>query len=232
MNNSFQTEVLEKFFGCDSDERSAGNEIEQSIWLIGIEHGTFKSEIDKTSEDQSYSIDTQLKWSFNMKAIKLLAIVHGYEIKNYKDFAYRYEPFVKGSKGFFKGNIYPYGFNKVSAFTEEAKQKIGLNTKKEYYDWCDKNRIPVMHSWINEYHPKIVIGIGISKKEQFGQIVFGKQVELKEKEFIVNGHTKRFFSFVDGEKKLIVLPHFSGRHGLNSNRSLELAGKYIKDLIR
>lgn len=200
MNEIFKKEVLKKFYGCDSDKQAAGNKDNQSILLLGIEHGTFKSDIDKESTDNNYSIDTQLQWPFNMKAIKLLAIAHNYEIKDYKEFAYKYEPFAKCNKGFFKGNIYPYGFNKVSDFTEEAKKKTGLDNKNKYYDWCDNNRIPVMNNWVKEYQPKIVIGVGISKKDQFQQIVFGKEVEFEEHKFSGNGHEKRFFTYIDNKK--------------------------------
>jgi hypothetical protein len=231
MKSEFKKETLEKFFGCDSDELAAGDKNNQSIWLFGIEHGTFNTESKDINIDQNYSIETQSKWPYNVKAFKLLSVILGYSLNNYMDFANKYQPFVKGSKGFFKGNLYPYGFRSVSDFTEEVKRKTRFNTKEEYYEWCNKNRLPIINNWVEEYQPKIVIGVGITRRDDFSLAVFGKNVEFKEYFFTINEHTKKIYYFVDGSRKLIVIPHFAGRYGLNSNLSIEKTGKFIEKLI-
>jgi hypothetical protein len=120
INREFAEEALSKFYGCDSDEIQAGNQSSPSIWLFGIEHGTYKSQHDENPEtrelieDEKYSIETQMKWPYNQKAFKLLAsMLPEYGAKKYKEFAEKYKPFVFGSKGFFKGNLYPFPCHKV-----------------------------------------------------------------------------------------------------------------------
>lgn len=231
MNKEFENKVLSKFYGCDTDELAAGTKENQSIWLMGIEHGTWKSEKDANIEADNYSVARQLTWPYNQKAFKLLSVIHGYNIKEYIEFANKYQPFVKGNAGFFKGNLYPYGLRTVNDFTEEVKIETGFKDKNEYYNWCNKNRLPVIKEWIDEYMPKIVIALGISQKDNFSKAVFDEKVQFKEENFLVNQHKKRFYYFNKNGKKLVVLPHFSGAHGLNSDESIEIVGKFIKDQI-
>ena len=62
LHQQFIREFLEKFSGCDNDEEQAGTVSDPSIWLFGIEFGTYKSRHDEniktrnTEEDEEYSI--------------------------------------------------------------------------------------------------------------------------------------------------------------------------------
>jgi len=72
---------------------------------LGIEHGTYNSRHEGPSgiepEDDSYSIEMQLRWPYNIKAFKLLASMHGYTVDKFLEFATAHQPFVKGRPGFF-----------------------------------------------------------------------------------------------------------------------------------
>lgn len=238
MKEEFARKSVEKFVGCDSDEIGAGSKESPSIWMFGLEHGTYKSinEDSFVSEseelDNNYSIETQKKWPYNKKAFKLLAAMHkDYEVENWLEFANKYQPFVKGQEGFFKGNLYPFPCKSVKDWPQKAIDATGCNTKKEYLDWCEGNRLPAINSWVNEYQPKIIIGVGLGNKQDFSLAVFKNSVAFREFTFLVNGHNKRLLYFVGGNRKLVVVPHFSGVNGLNSDESLQVAGEFISGVI-
>lgn len=239
LNHQFIQDSLEKFSGCDSNEEQAGSVSSPSIWMFGIEFGTYKSKHDENSrtrdtlEDDEYSIHTQLKWPYNRKAFKLLAAMKkDYGVSRYIEFAEKYKPFAKGSAGYFKGNIYPYPCNRVKYWPESAIKITGASSKSEYIAWCKEYRIPLINAWVNKYQPKLFIGVGISNRNEFSEAVFAEKVNLVEKTLVdVHGHKKRFFYYVEGGKKLVVIPHFSGPYGLNSDDSLRLAGEFISGLV-
>ena len=243
VNPEFKQWALEtKFSGGDhnNDENgliAAGSPDNPSIWCFGIEHGTWSPHdkgdgSDSQSQfDDTYSVEQQWQWPYNKKLFKLLAAIHGEDVENSWEFAQKHKPFVHGSPGYFKGNLYPYGFHNVADYTEAAKQEIGLDNKDDYYSWCNAFRIPVIRSWVEEHRPKVFIGSGISNKEQFAACVFDGYVGLKRKTITINGHDKNLFSHVQGWRKLVVVPHFTGVHGLNSDESIRLSGEYIREIM-
>lgn len=89
-----------------------------------------------------------------------------------------------------------------------------------------------MHHCVEEYAPKIFICVGISNRSEFSVAVFSQEeVELSEKILTINGHEKRIFHYARGNKKLAIIPHFSGRYGLNSNVALQQAGEFVCSLF-
>lgn len=239
MNSEFTQKSLEEFSGCDNGKKQAGSAEKPSIWLFGIEFGTYKSVHDEnentrsTGEDSEYSIEQQSKFPYNLKAFKLLASIYDYRVEDYWElFAKKYRPFETNSTGFFKGNLFPYPCRNVGAWSDKAKEDTGFASKNDCLDWCRKERLPAVKSWIKKYQPKVFIGVGISHKEDFSRAVFGEVKNLTEKkDIIVNGHTKRLFYHIGTQNKLVVIPHFSSPSGLNSDESLQKTGQFIAGLL-
>jgi hypothetical protein len=90
--------------------------------------------------------------------------------------------------------------------------------------------LPLINRWVEEYQPELFIGVGITCREEFSEAVFGVNLPLQEHRFTVNNHTKRIFHATAGWKKLLVVPHFSGRYGLNSNEAIRLSGIFAQQL--
>jgi hypothetical protein len=224
INEQIAKSMLEEFDGCDCD--NPGSQDLPFVWLFGIEFG-----INEQIEDDSYSIETQLRFPFNIKAFKLLAVMNGFDVIQYREFANAHRPFVRGSNGYFKGNLYPYACKKVSDWPDDTRKAIGLS-KVDYFEWCRIHRLPVIKQWVDKYQPKIFIGVGISCRSDFSFAVFGKDVNFKVKIVEVNSHVKHIYYFIEGSKKLVVVPHFSGPYGLNSNKSLQEVGLFIAQLLR
>lgn len=230
MKNDFQSYALTKFSGCDNGVIEAGTPDNPSIWLLGIEHGTFNSIHDGSKEhnqEDDYSIEHQLTYPYNRKAFKLLAALYPeYGLDKHEDFAKFHKPFVHGQKGYFKGNLYPYPCPKESSWSKKAATETGFRTKKEYIDWCYENRLPVMHSWVKEHEPELIIGVGIGQRWAFAKTVFDNDSVLKEHK-IMSDHKQRLFWHMDDDRLLVVIPHFSGPYGLNSNDIIRKTAEFI-----
>lgn len=227
--------MLEKFDGCEGGD--PGDVNSRSAWIFGVEPGW--SLLDKKDAgvikdpmDDGYSIATQLQWPYNRNAFKLLASMNGYQTQEYVRFAEEYQPFVSGSKGFFKGNLYPYACNNVNEWPADAAHETGLATKGDYKSWCREHRWPVIREWVVEHRPSVFIGVGNSFRDDFSAAVFGKPTNLECRSFLVNGHTKNVFVGRQDDLKLAVIPHLSGgRNGLNSHAAIEQAGLIIRELL-
>jgi hypothetical protein len=231
INKEIADSMLEEFDGCDNDR--PGSPQSPAIWIFGIEPGD--SIADKLarlkagtklnpSANQSYSIERQLKWPFNQKTFKLLAAIEGET--DYKTFAKKKQPFVEGSEGYFKGNIYPYACNNVGEWSSDTADEVGCS-KEMYRQWCNEHRIPAIHSWVKKYQPRVFIGVGASYSTSFSRAVFGREVNLKEIQIPGKSQVKTIFSHMENGCRLVVMPHFSGHYGMNCNKSIQGAGQYI-----
>lgn len=235
INKKIAESMLVEFDGCDNDR--PGSPESPAIWVFGIEPGD--SIADKlarskagsklnSSANQSYSIERQLKWPFNQKTFKLLAAIEGET--DYKAFAMRELPFVEGSEGYFKGNIYPCACNNVAEWSSETADEIGCS-KEKYVQWCNEHRIPAIHTWVKKYQPKVFIGVGASYRMIFSRAVFGHEVELEEIQIPGKSQVKTIYSHMDNACRLVVIPHFSGPYGMNCNRSIQGVGQYVAGFI-
>ena len=129
--------------------------------------------------------------------------------------------------------MYPYACNNTQEWPAEAASETGLSSKAEYQKWCHDYRWPAIKKWIDEYQPKLFIGVGNSFRTDFSKAVFGKEVEMKPVSFSVNNYVKNIFLAQNGWRKLAVIPHLSGGpNGLNSDQALAQAGQAIGDFMR
>lgn len=217
---------------CDGGD--AGSPARPSIWLMGIEPGwSLSDEKRAVSEGASarlrqYPIDLQLGWRFNQNAFKLLAALDGQSPDEYRTFAKRAQPFVAGSTGYFKGNLFPEPFHKVKVWDAEAVEATGFSTKAEYQAWMRGTRFPVFKNWLKSCRPRLFIGVGSTFLFDFLHVT-ETQESPEEHRFEVNGHTKRVFVASGGLAPVAVIPHLSGgSNGLNGNLSIQRAAEHIR----
>ncbi|HCE76567.1 MAG TPA: hypothetical protein DEP04_08050 [Dehalococcoidia bacterium] len=214
--------------GCDGGD--LGSPESPSIWVFGLEWG-YSGKDKKQDEDgirvydPDYTIETQLKYDCNPKLFNVLAVMHGYHIEDTVLFANKEQPFVRGAKGYFKGNLFPLGFNNLNEWepTEE------FSDKNEYRDWMIQNRLPVIRSLIEKHKPKIFIGFGsgYQNEKPFG-LVAGVEC-WDEKVFYVNGNEKRILYSKKGLVDAVIIPHTAGPGGLNSYESRRICGEFIRE---
>jgi len=222
---------------CDGGD--IGSVDSPSTWLMGVEPGnSLKDQLHKQSGvvaardlDETYSVDLQLEWPFNRTAFKLLCTLDGGEPEDYVAFARRAQPFVRGSRGYFKTNLFPVPFHNLEAWDDEARRETGFDTKSAYQDWVREVRFPVLSSQLELHRPKLLIATGMAHLQDFRQVA--KASIMSEHNFSINGHRKRMFAATDGLVPLVVLPHLSGGPaGLNSNAAVVQAAQVIIEELR
>jgi hypothetical protein len=219
---------------CDGGD--AGSPSAPSIWLLGLEPGW--SVQDQMNEEagngrpadryDTYSVELQQKWPFNRNAFKLLASLKGEAPEPFKDFAFRERPFERGSKGYFKGNLFPVACNSLTVWGDDARHLTGFTDKSLYQRWMRATRFPIVKTWIEKCRPKLVICTGPSQMSDF-LTVTGTPVVPEPHYFLVNGHMKRVHVASNGTVPVAVIPHLSGgTHSLNSAEAISSAAAYIK----
>lgn len=217
---------------CDGGD--IGSVDSPSTWLMGVEPGhSLRDQIRKKEGiveprdlDETYSVDLQLEWPFNRTAFKLLSAIEGGAPEDYVDFARRVGPFVRGSKGYFKANLFPVPFRNLEAWDDEARLYTGFDTKSVYQAWLREVRFPVLSSQLQLHRPKLLIATGKAHLQDFRLVA--KATAWTEHSFMINGHKKRMFVATDGLVPLVVLPHLSGGPGgLNSNAAVVQAAQVI-----
>jgi len=222
---------------CDGGD--LGSREAPSIWLMGVEPGWSLADQARALEnvaaprtmDESYSVELQLGWPFNRSAFKLLCALDGGAADDYREFALHARPFEKGSKGYFKANLFPVPLHTLAAWDEEAIRDTGFDTKSAYQAWLRQARFPVVTAHLEECRPKILLATGLAHLTDFMTVVGASEPKLHT--ITVNGFDKRIYVATNGLVPLVVLPHLSGgSNGLNSNAAIDQAAQLILDNIR
>lgn len=207
----------------------------RSIWLLGIEPGWSLADEaadhrrDTKRDDQlsAYAVELQLEWPFNRNAFKLLSVLEGGTTEGYRDFALRARPFERGSKGYFKGNLFPEPCNNVGEWDEGSVARTGFADKDDYRVWLRENRFRVIKTQIERYRPRLLIGAGLSHLADFLTIT-GTDKFPSARSITVNSHAKRLHVATDGTVPVAIIPHLSGGpHSLNSDAAIRLAAEEI-----
>lgn len=226
----------ETLFLSTCEGGDAGTPDKPSVWLLGIEPGWSladeaaeeKSSAAYEAQQEAYCVELQLTWPFNQKAFKLLSALDGGNPEDYREFALAARPFERGSKGYFKGNLFPEPFNKVGSWDIAAAEKTGFATKQEYRAWMQEKRFGVLKAWIERCRPSLVIGCGLTHLGDFLAIT-GNSEEPPARYIEVNGHSKRFHISTSGNVPVAIIPHLTGgSHSLNSNASIAMVAEQIR----
>ena len=211
-----------------------------SIWLLGIEPGwsltdgaaAEQQDAQRDEQLEKYSIELQLTWPYNRKAFKLLAALEGLSTDEHVRFAESARPFERGSKGYFKANLFPEPFNNVGSWGEAATEATGFASKAEYQNWQRSARFSVMRAWIEKCRPKLIIGTGLTHLDDFLAITATTEIPAAHR-FEVNGHSKRLHVATSGIVPVAIVPHLTGgSHGLNSDEATRVAASYILERLK
>ena len=76
-----------------------------------------------------------LNYMFNRKAMKLLSVIQGGKVDEYKQFAEQTQPFVQGSSGYFKMSLYPLVFKNIPCYqwTKTFAPATGFINKAHFW---------------------------------------------------------------------------------------------------
>lgn len=216
-----------------------GGNIKARIWICGLEYG---GSSDETSDmlpfhnlddllgwddkfHRQYKSDIP-RWPYHRGVAKLMTSmlhrvsgkspgVHGWE--EYRDHIL-YRP--NGNE--FKLNLFPIPFARLSS-------RSGLpgifRDKNEYYNFCrqKESRFGLLNKLMLRLKPKLIIATGISHRFDFAN-AFGFEVDVLAEKPILD---KRMFIAKQPDCTLAVIPFFTSRFGLNSDKLIGRAGEVI-----
>jgi hypothetical protein len=230
----FEAWAIDPFEGGDGGD--PGSSSSPSVWMFGTEHGdaaNLEKQQPCAREKRDYSIDQQLRYKYNLAAFKLFAAMNGEPVERFEQFARLNQPWVPGSRGYLKGNLYPYPCRNVSTWSNEAIHETGFERKEDMVQWCKEYRLPAIAEAVRRHRPTLFIGVGTEFKSEFALAFFGAELPLQTYQFAVGGHTKKIRYATLNQSRLVVLPHISsGANGLNSDESIQVAGSFIAGLLR
>ena len=227
--------------GCD------GGNLNAPIWISGIEWGggdeeyytkQLPEEIEngKYTPGKIYNWKDSLKYKYGISLAKLIASYNGFDISEYKNFVDR----CSGNE-IFKLNLYPIAFKST---TDDAWEKynlpelIGFQEKNLFKTWCFLHRFPKIANMVKKYSPKIIICTGVDYLNDFfscyaGHIDIETPINYLEIQPASesNSHKRRlYWSKINKNTTLCVVPFFSGVYGLNSDDILQKFGHELRNI--
>lgn len=225
------------YSGCDGGD--IGTTQSRSIWACGLEWGgghdpkQLALSIDKDDvavPPRGYD-DWQenIRYIFNWQLMKLLAVVEGGKVGEYKRFAESTAPFLIGNRGYFKMNLFPIGFKNTNQvhWREAFSEITGFENKDSYLQWCRQYRLPQLKTWSETHHPEIVICLGKTYQSDFvtafletGQDIEHEVIDNRDLYWSVNSH----------RTLVVILPFMVNRNGLVKNTSIQQFGERISEL--
>lgn len=225
------------YSGCDGGD--IGTPQMKSKWICGIEWGGGhdpQSLVRYMQEDVSApprgyeSWEENISYIFNWQVMKLLSAIEGGKVENYKSFAKDAKPFVEGSNGYFKMNLYPIAFKDTNPenWASEFCTITGFASKGEYLQWCKNKRLPKIRSWTSSFTPELVICLGKTYLEDFSKAFFDNGKTLN-KEIIENREIS--WGVNSTGTLVVILPFMVNRHGLVNNSTIQLVGERISQLL-
>lgn len=228
------------FSGCDGG--TIGSPKKPAIWVCGIEWGGgtdaegLKNYINQDwngSPEFGYDKAGVLDfYRYNMVLYKLLAIMQGYKIEDYKKFVEKEMPFLEhGHSSYFKMNLYPIAFKKTNhlLWTNEIAEVSGFETKQTYLTWCKENRFPVIQQWVQKYATKLIICFGKTYRHEFNLAFANNATEFTSETV---GDLVLQWKKNDNGTIIAILPFPNAQNkGLKSDSDIEAMGKRLNQLI-
>jgi len=224
------------YSGCDGGD--IGNPQRRSSWVCGIEWGGgydpqgWLNDMREGVSGPPKGYDSwkeNVSYQFNWQVMKLFSAIEGGLVSDYKSFAKETKPFVEGSYGYFKMNLYPIGFKDTNPerWVTEFSALTGFGSKNEYVQWCKERRLPQIRKWASMHLPDMVICLGKTYIDDFSAAFFDRENNF-EKECIDDRELS--WGFNSEGTLVIVLPFMINRNGLVKNTSIQKVGERISQI--
>ncbi len=209
-----------------------GSAEKPSTWLCGIEFGDSENTNPALVAEEGFSVEKQWGYpgGYNRKAHKLLCCIEGYPIREAFEFAKERSIFASPDCGYMLTNLFPENCLTVDTWSAEAQERTGFASKADYIAYVRNVCFKTMRAQVKEHRPKLFIGVGVTHERDFVSIASEPEIKCELAEFKVGNHTKRIRLY-PGETPLAVVPHLTSAGGLNSNESIEMTGKIIRERL-
>lgn len=226
------------YSGCDGGD--IGSQDNPSVWVCGIEWGgghtpeNIMSDIDEDSTEPPCLYDDwqeNVKVPYNRQAMKLLSAISEKSVSEYANFAERVQPFIIGSKGYFKMNLYPIAFKDTNheRWSNEFSAITGFSTKSQYHDWCAKHRFPQMRQWAKTSKPKLIICLGKTYRPKFEAAFFDVGQALIQED--IDDRVLAWGRNSDNSL-VVVIPFMLNPYGLTRDSTIQKFGTRIAELLK
>jgi len=161
--------------------------------------------------------------------MKLLSAMSGGLVSDYKKFAEKEMPFVKGERGYYKLNLYPIAFKNtnMSLWRSEFSELTGFSEKRQYLAWNKENRFPTMRQYASKHQPKTIICLGKNYKEDFISAFSESSNEVTTE--IIDDRELTWTTNVEGTV-IFILPFMVNRYGLVKNLSIQKFGERMSEI--
>jgi hypothetical protein len=229
------------FAGCDGG-RLAGH-----IWLCGLEYGGEVSaealrdwirtpELVPPAAYAATDRERSLKYTYNLKAIKLFRAIKGRGSESPAEFLASERCFERDG-GYFKLNLFPISFKNTAPSRWPASgfaAVTGLPNRFAYEQWCQQQRFPRLRAWMVQGKPRLIIGTGITHAADFLKAFGEAGSNPVVHHYSAGGRRLRISHFLTnaGATLVAVIPFLGNRNGLNSNASIEATGRELAELLR
>lgn len=236
IKNKFQ-KWASGFSGCDGGD--IGSPESRSTWVCGIEWGG-GHDLAALSESILNQVDTpplgyddpseNLAYIFNQQTMKLITAMEGGQVDDYKEMVSQHRPFVKGSTGHFKMNLFPIAFKDTAhqRWQSDFIGVTGFTNKEEYLTWCRQVRFAQTRNWVSVHKPKVIVCFGKTLINDF-TAAFVHDGGKFTKENILNREIS--WTRTADDVLVVVCPFPVNRYGLNSNALLQAFGEKIRTLM-
>lgn len=224
------------YSGCDGGD--IGSPDSRSVWACGIEWGgahdarQLEREFNENASvpPRGYNDwNANLHYHFNRQLMKLLAAMRGRSVSEYRQFAASEAPFVAGSRGYFKMNLFPIAFRNTDArqWHNAFSEITGFDDKAQYLEWCREKRMPLLNAWCNRCTPEMVICVGKTYIQDFSAAFLNGEQKVRRETI-----DDREFSWARNSNGtlVVILPFMLNRHGLVRNTSIQKFGERILQL--
>lgn len=226
------------YSGCDGGD--IGSPDSPSIWVCGIEWGGGYSKeylmeelySDVTIPPTGYdTTEANRKNIYNRQVLKLLSVISGNRVENFREFGEKVKPFVEGITGYFKTNLYPIAFKDTShnKWLTDFYELTGFKIKQDYIDWCKNRRFPQMNQWMQESKPKLIICLGKTYKNDFISAFAAPDTTFNVE---VIDEREISWGFNQIGTLVVILPFMVNRNGLVKNVSIQKVGERIAELLQ
>ena len=172
-----------------------GGNLNAKYWFCGIENSPNKySPIIQNSKSfkvadvwpegfKPKNIQLDLKEAYYLRMAKIAYVIKTGEypscddVKKYFISGEGKGKFFTKASDFNKLNLYPLAFTAVEGNNEWKSGKwdklTGIQSKKEYYEWCNEHRAKALQKWIEKSKCAILICTGLSFTKPYFTNLFG-----------------------------------------------------------
>lgn len=218
--------------GCHGDP---GTPEAPSTWVFGHEQAWSQAmpaavAASLGERGQGYSVQQRMHSTFDRNLFALLTVISGRRYEEASSYARTKRFFEQDARGYFKGNVFPFGFHSIKKWGDPARRLTGFSRKEDYQTWSLAYRVPVVRDMLNHHLPSLFIGIGAAHRRAYERITGAKA--WAEHAIEIGGSKKRVLMSRAGTVPTVIIPELNGRmQTLVKGEEIKQVGLLIRSFL-